>query len=242
MCQIWLAADYTASTASILNLLTLSLDRYWSITSPLKYLGKRTKSRALIMIGFAWSISLLWVIPIIGWSYFFNNNIRTVPPNKCNTEYNENLAFKVITALANFYIPLFAMICINIKVYLVIQKRYQSPIMKYTSSNANIQNPLSFASIKYNVKNQGIYFDTEVIYPIANDTNSDRLNPYRISSFKNQTTPKSLTTNTLFFQDSQTTSATQNKNKKNNYQTIVSCPSKMPLKCNVKNSCFIFYF
>jgi hypothetical protein len=39
ICQIWLGADYTASTASILNLLTLSLDRYWSITSPLKYLG-----------------------------------------------------------------------------------------------------------------------------------------------------------------------------------------------------------
>ena len=40
VCQIWLSADYTASTASILNLLTLSLDRYWSITSPLKYLGR----------------------------------------------------------------------------------------------------------------------------------------------------------------------------------------------------------
>ena len=66
MCQIWLIADYSASTASILNLLTLSIDRYWSVTSPLKYLGKRTKSRALIMIGLAWLISLLWIFPITG--------------------------------------------------------------------------------------------------------------------------------------------------------------------------------
>lgn len=95
VCQIWLSADYIASTASILNLLTLSLDRYWSITAPLKYLGKRTKTRALIMIGFAWSVSLLWVFPITGWPYFFNNGIRFIPADKCNTEYNKSIYFKV---------------------------------------------------------------------------------------------------------------------------------------------------
>ncbi len=137
VCQIWLAADYIASTASILNLLTLSLDRYWSITSPLKYLGKRTKSRALFMISMAWIISLLWIIPITGWSYFFNNGIRYVPDYICETEYNKNIFFKVSTAIFNFYIPLIAMICINTKVYLVIRKRYHSPILKYTSSPAN---------------------------------------------------------------------------------------------------------
>jgi len=50
LCQLWIAVDYTASTASILNLFILSLDRYWSVTSPLKYLSKRTTKRALIMI------------------------------------------------------------------------------------------------------------------------------------------------------------------------------------------------
>lgn len=33
------------------------------------------------------------------------------------------------------------MICINIKVYLVICKRYRSPIMKYTSSPTNLNFP-----------------------------------------------------------------------------------------------------
>ncbi len=66
VCQLWLVIDYTASTASIFNLLILSLDRYWSIRSPLKYLCKRTKKRALGMIGIVWLISALWAIPIIG--------------------------------------------------------------------------------------------------------------------------------------------------------------------------------
>ena len=66
VCQSWLVIDYTASTASIFNLLILSLDRYWSIRSPLKYLCKRTKKRALAMIAVVWMISALWMIPIIG--------------------------------------------------------------------------------------------------------------------------------------------------------------------------------
>ena len=65
-CQLWLLLDYTASTASILNLLILSLDRYWSIRSPLKYLIQRTKKRALAMIAVVWLISALWAIPILG--------------------------------------------------------------------------------------------------------------------------------------------------------------------------------
>ena len=50
LCQLWIAVDYIASTASILNLFILSLDRYWSVTMPLKYLRKRTTNRALVMI------------------------------------------------------------------------------------------------------------------------------------------------------------------------------------------------
>src|SRR6218665_380309 len=66
VCQSWLVLDYTASTASILNLLILSLDRYWSIRRPLQYLCQRTKKRALVMIAGVWMCSALWTIPIIG--------------------------------------------------------------------------------------------------------------------------------------------------------------------------------
>jgi hypothetical protein len=54
LCQFFILTDYTASTASILNILILSLDRYWSIKSPLQYLRKRTKKRALAMICIVW--------------------------------------------------------------------------------------------------------------------------------------------------------------------------------------------
>ncbi len=41
VCQAWLSVDYVCSTASIFNLFILSLDRYWSIRYPLKYLRTR---------------------------------------------------------------------------------------------------------------------------------------------------------------------------------------------------------
>jgi hypothetical protein len=152
LCLVWLSADYTASTASILNLFTLSLDRYWSITSPLKYLGKRTRSRALLMIFIAWSLSLLWILPITSWSYLFNNGVRYVSKQECNTEYNKNIPFKVATAICNFYLPLIAMILINTKIYLVVRRRYHNPIMKY-SSTANTFNNINVNSNNNNNNN-----------------------------------------------------------------------------------------
>lgn len=70
VCDTWLALDYLASNASVLNLLIISFDRYFSVTRPLTYRAKRTTNRAAIMIGSAWGISLLlWPPWIYSWPY-----------------------------------------------------------------------------------------------------------------------------------------------------------------------------
>ncbi|XP_074645795.1 histamine H1 receptor-like [Tubulanus polymorphus] len=123
VCDLWIGVDYTASTASILNLFILSLDRYWSVTSPLKYLRKRTKKRALIMIGIVWFLSMLWIIPILGWHHFATGGVRMVPDNVCDTEYATDTVFKVITALFNYYIPLTIMFILYGNIFHEIRKR-----------------------------------------------------------------------------------------------------------------------
>ncbi|RWS02230.1 putative G-protein coupled receptor No18-like protein [Dinothrombium tinctorium] len=123
VCQIWLIIDYTASTASILNLLILSLDRYWSIKSPLKYLSKRTKKRALGMIVIVWILSASWIIPIMGWHRWYNGGIRKHPSNVCETEFSNNVLFKVTASSLNFFIPMSLMVVLYFKIYREIKRR-----------------------------------------------------------------------------------------------------------------------
>ena len=123
VCQFWVGVDYTASTASILNLLVLSMDRYWSVTSPLQYLHKRTSHRAFVMISVAWCLSLLWIVPIIGWHHFASGGVRLVPPDVCDTEYATNTPLKLVTAFVNYYVPLLIMFGLYTKVFVEIRKR-----------------------------------------------------------------------------------------------------------------------
>lgn len=67
-CDIHSAADVLLSTASIMNLCLISLDRYWSITKAVEYLKTRTPTRAAIMITLVWIMSaLICIPPLLGW-------------------------------------------------------------------------------------------------------------------------------------------------------------------------------
>lgn len=67
-CDVHSAMDVLLSTASIMNLCLISLDRYWSITKAVEYLKTRTPARALIMIAAVWIMSaLICIPPLLGW-------------------------------------------------------------------------------------------------------------------------------------------------------------------------------
>ena len=123
MCQFWLSADYTASTASIFNLFILSLDRYWAITSPLRYLRRRTKKRALVLIALAWTGASMWVIPVLAWHRIAHGGVRITPSHVCETEFATNMTFKVVTSILNFYIPTTCMIVLYVRIFLAIKRR-----------------------------------------------------------------------------------------------------------------------
>ena len=149
VCQIWIGIDYTASTASILNLFILSVDRYWSVTNPLKYLRKRTKKRAVIMISIVWLVSSLWIIPIAGWHHFVNHGVRTVPPNECDTEYAKNSILKVITAILNFFLPVAVMYSLYWKIFQEIRKRSEMELGQ--RNEGRVKNCNSYIPANYSI-------------------------------------------------------------------------------------------
>lgn len=141
VCQAWLSVDYTASTASIFNLVILSLDRYWSITSPLRYLRRRTRRRALLMIIVAWAASATWLLPITVWPGHRNNDWRMA---SCDTRFAEHVPFKVAAAGLNFYLPTCFMLYLYARIFLAVKKRslfglsVSSPVTDVTYHKAQI--------------------------------------------------------------------------------------------------------
>ena len=68
-CRMWMSADVMCSTASILNLFAISLDRYVHVRSPLHYDRLVTHRRSLAAIAVVWIMSaLISFLPIhLGW-------------------------------------------------------------------------------------------------------------------------------------------------------------------------------
>ncbi|GFU84475.1 muscarinic acetylcholine receptor M5 [Trichonephila clavipes] len=125
VCDLWLALDYLCSNASVLNLLMISFDRYFSITNPFTYRVKRNSRMAAIMIACAWVLSFLtWPPWILAWPYIEGK--RSVPDDRCYIQFLEtNSYITVITALIAFYVPVIVMCVLYYKIWRATEDRKQ---------------------------------------------------------------------------------------------------------------------
>ncbi|ELV13219.1 D(1B) dopamine receptor [Tupaia chinensis] len=140
-CDVWVAFDIMCSTASILNLCVISVDRYWAISRPFRYERKMTQSVALVMVGLSWTLSILIsFIPVqLNWH---TDKARSwggadLPPNLVNaTPWEEagesevrvencdsslNRTYAISSSLISFYIPVAIMIVTYTRIYRIAQ-------------------------------------------------------------------------------------------------------------------------
>ncbi|KAM9716132.1 D(1)-like dopamine receptor [Menidia menidia] len=125
-CDTWVAFDIMCSTASILNLCLISLDRYWAIASPFRYERRMTRRLALLMIGVAWTLSvLISFIPVrLNW-----HRARVVEEEDgedgdeedegCNATLNRTYA--IASSLISFYIPVLIMVGTYTRIFRIAQ-------------------------------------------------------------------------------------------------------------------------
>ncbi|XP_023694131.1 D(1) dopamine receptor-like [Paramormyrops kingsleyae] len=129
-CDVWVAFDIMCSTASILNLCVISVDRYWAISSPFRYERKMTPRVAFVMISVAWTLSILIsFIPVqLNW-----HKVRTTGYPEPNGTYGEtfpdncdsslNRTYAISSSLISFYIPVAIMIVTYTRIYRIAQKQ-----------------------------------------------------------------------------------------------------------------------
>ncbi|XP_053556870.1 D(1B) dopamine receptor [Bombina bombina] len=119
-CNIWVAFDIMCSTASILNLCVISMDRYWAISSPFRYERKMTQKVALFMISAAWTLSvLISFIPVqLNW-HRNSETISNQTTQDCDSSLNRTYA--ISSSLISFYIPVAIIIVTYYRIYKIAQ-------------------------------------------------------------------------------------------------------------------------
>ncbi|KAG5263984.1 hypothetical protein AALO_G00270840 [Alosa alosa] len=147
-CDVWVAFDIMCSTASILNLCVISVDRYWAISSPFRYERKMTPRVAFIMISAAWTLSvLISFIPVqLNWHKAAQhphhqlqrdqspagsmseaaaaaNGSLGRPLAGVNCDSSLNRTYAISSSLISFYIPVAIMIATYTQIYRIAQKQ-----------------------------------------------------------------------------------------------------------------------
>ncbi|CAJ0573943.1 unnamed protein product, partial [Mesorhabditis spiculigera] len=117
VCNVYLAADVICSTASILNLLAISLDRYIAISHPISYAQYGSRNgRAIVTISIVWGVSISVGFPIL----LGVNEHQTDGEVICELG---NPYFNMISSLFSFFMPCLAMIVLYTIIFRRLRQR-----------------------------------------------------------------------------------------------------------------------
>lgn len=124
MCDIFNANDVLFSTASILHLCCISVDRYIAINYPLQYDSKMTKRCACAMILATWIASgLISYIPIHAQFYTTNEHYKMLEQNPDSCTFHVNKIYAVVSSSVSFWIPCTIMIFVYFRIFITARRQ-----------------------------------------------------------------------------------------------------------------------
>lgn len=141
LCNIWLSADVMGSTASILHLSAISLDRYAHVRDPYRYERLVTSRVIVLFIATIWALSaLMSFLPIhLGW-HRIDSSGTSLPLPSTNLTLNAapelaalpasdsvcvlalNRTYAVSSSLVSFYVPCIVMTALYLSLYLLARQ------------------------------------------------------------------------------------------------------------------------
>ncbi|CAF1068475.1 unnamed protein product [Rotaria sordida] len=131
-CNIWITIDDVVTMASVLSIVAITIERYWSINHSVHYRRHTTKTRIRIF-----SI-LIWLIPFLNFApgiWFlelnqdtqllnqFDINITTKQKFECIGAYHSHTLYLIIAQINFFAWPLVVIIVLNALIVINLYKR-----------------------------------------------------------------------------------------------------------------------
>ncbi|KAL7668227.1 hypothetical protein ACOME3_008938 [Neoechinorhynchus agilis] len=114
-CRAFLIFDITLCTASILNLVLVTFDRYLSIRNPIAYRKYRRKQFILFVIFTAWIFSLLIALPVLAVDA---SQLLTMLSNETIIcQMSTNRLFVLFSSTGSFWLPIVIICVLNHEIY-----------------------------------------------------------------------------------------------------------------------------
>ncbi|XP_076461477.1 octopamine receptor beta-2R-like [Babylonia areolata] len=132
MCDFFNANDVLFSTASILHLCCISMDRYLAILHPLQYPLKMTRRRVVLMLVTTWVSSILIsYIPVYSQLYTTEQHFRALEQDPQSCVFIVNKVYAGVSSSVSFWIPCCIMVFVYAKIFQEARKQE-----KFVQSNA----------------------------------------------------------------------------------------------------------
>ncbi|KAI5626836.1 histamine H2 receptor [Silurus asotus] len=149
-CNVYISMDVMLSTASILNLLAISIDRYIAVTVPLRY------PTLVLPWHVGTSLAVIWVVSIgvsfvpihLGWNTVdqtVQNHGKDDPVEDCRFELNPT--YVLVDSVATFYLPLVAMCWTYYRVFRIARAQAKRILSIHRACSATTMSSLSGVSM-----------------------------------------------------------------------------------------------
>ncbi|CAG5128089.1 unnamed protein product [Candidula unifasciata] len=147
-CRFYLILRQSALYVSLLSLVLITGDRWWSIHYPFSYRSRTRKRYAFIAVGCVWVFGfVVHIPPVTLWNDItikLSTNTSSVDsivlelPTTCELPFSQSTIFVSTASVVQYFLPLMAMLSLNCSLYVGILQRKQIQIRRSVSTSERI--------------------------------------------------------------------------------------------------------